>query len=270
MKITCRLQGGLGNQLFQIMTTIYFAKYHQCEFFFIHHEKSGGDRPVYWDTLFQKLQPFLLPPGQSFSNIHYYHEPNFEYHPLPPPNREYEVWCLCGYFQSPNYFPRNILSYISMDKQEMKEMISVHFRYGDYEHLKHIYVALSETQYYQRAIAWIRTQTECRNWKLFFEHKYDTEEKRCFRKSLFDSSDNVQEVDVAASDWESLLEMASCRYHILANSTFSWWGAYLSLDKTTKTTKTKGIVVYPLEWFHHDQNKKIQDLIPNDPNWFGI
>ena len=40
---------------------------------------------------------------------------------------------------------------------------------------------------------------------------------------------------------EDLWFMTLCRHHIIANSTFSWWGAYLAEDK--------GITVYPTSWY---------------------
>ena len=60
-------------------------------------------------------------------------------------------------------------------------------------------------------------------------------------------------------DYEELYLMSRCRSHIIANSTFSWWGAWLSpyLSK---------IVIAPKKWFRNNQH--IEYLIPRQ--WITI
>ena len=57
--------------------------------------------------------------------------------------------------------------------------------------------------------------------------------KKVFKGSEFDFID--------VSPIESLRFMMSCKYSIIANSTFSWWGAWLG--------QTKAAIVAPLDWF---------------------
>ena len=61
-------------------------------------------------------------------------------------------------------------------------------------------------------------------------------------------------------DYEDLRLMSQCRHNIIANSTFSWWGAWLneSPDK---------IVIAPERWFN-DSSRDTKDLIPD--NWIRI
>ena len=68
-------------------------------------------------------------------------------------------------------------------------------------------------------------------------------------------SDNIQ-------DWEQLLIMTSSKHYIISNSTFSWFGAYLS-------SSNDPIVCYPETWFGPNYNGTItDDLFPN--SWIKI
>ena len=68
-------------------------------------------------------------------------------------------------------------------------------------------------------------------------------------------------------DWKQMVLMSCCNSHIIANSTFSWWGAYMnnSNDK---------IVCYPSKWFgkaiidseYHDDY--VKDIFPSE--WIKI
>ena len=74
-------------------------------------------------------------------------------------------------------------------------------------------------------------------------------------------------VDDSIMDWKQMLLMSCCDHNIIANSTFSWWGAYMN-------DSTKKIVCYPSIWFgvrvtqarSHDDY--IKDLYPED--WIKI
>ena len=52
--------------------------------------------------------------------------------------------------------------------------------------------------------------------------------------------------------------MSKCKYHIIANSSFSWWGAWLSANENKK-------VIAPSKWFGvNNQDKNTKDLFPED------
>lgn len=58
--ITCQIMGGLGNQLFQIFTTIAYALEQKQPFGFIYHKSSYGITPrsTYWDNLLLSLKEY--------------------------------------------------------------------------------------------------------------------------------------------------------------------------------------------------------------------
>ena len=61
-------------------------------------------------------------------------------------------------------------------------------------------------------------------------------------------------------DWEQMLLMSCCEHHIIANSTFSWWGAYLNMNPDK-------IVCYPKKWFNSESHNT-DDLFPEE--WIKI
>ena len=63
--ITCTLHGGLGNQLFQIYTTIAYASQGNKKFSFINVYELKScltDRYTYWDSFLKRMRPFLIDP----------------------------------------------------------------------------------------------------------------------------------------------------------------------------------------------------------------
>lgn len=119
--ITCNLMGGLGNQLFEIFTTISYAIKTKKNFFFINKDKLGDGENVtirytYWNTLLSELQPFLVHEIQSNDNIVMIREKDFTFNELlldeiidKNNNENYnenhnEILMIVGHFQSYKYF----------------------------------------------------------------------------------------------------------------------------------------------------------------------
>ncbi len=124
------------------------------------------------------------------------------------------------YFQDIKWFEKHadIVKQFFSNGIGKRDEVSIHVRRGDYLDFEHIYKNLAKTDYYQRAIAEFPDDTK------FIVFSDDIEWCKSyppFQGERFSFSEGRNEVD-------DLNMMASCHHNILANSTFSWWGAYLN------------------------------------------
>jgi hypothetical protein len=289
--ISCKLCGGLGNQLFQIFTTIAYALQHSSPFFFLNNTQLGDGsngstiRYTYWETFFSELKPFLKNQNKiPLFNVFY--ERQFMYKEIPENCNKNMGTLLNGYFQSPKYFDINkgaINKILKMDlkrlivKEKVKHKIdfentitiSMHFRFGDYKNYPNIYPLL-DYLYYDGSLTYITTEyiVMCKNKKpkkviYFCEEDSILETELIINKlkKIWNDYFIFERADPSLSDWEQMLLMSVCDHNIIANSTFSWWGAYLN-------SSTEKIVCYPEKWFMPETNKDTRDLLPSD--WICI
>ena len=81
-------------------------------------------------------------------------------------------------------------------------------------------------------------------------------------KKIYPDIDFIQ-VSHELQDWEQMLQMSLCHHNIIANSTFSWWGAYFNSSFDDK------IVCYPKKWFGRALSQhNLKDLCPK--KWVKI
>jgi len=65
-----------------------------------------------------------------------------------------------------------------------------------------------------------------------------------------------------SNNYEDLRLMSCCKHHVIANSSFSWWGAWLNPEP-------KKIVVAPKAWFANRQESwRLEDILP--PDWIRL
>ena len=291
------LAGGLGNQLFQIYATIAYSLENNIPFTFVNKIKTIGMtfRTTYWNTFLKSLQPYLLE-EKDYNNLNFQKikELEFKYNPLPSINNNinnnYE---LIGYFQSYKYFDKyssNIHDLLKINdlkleidlvnKYDFNNTISMHFRIGDYKQLQHIYPILTYN-YYINALKlildYITTKNENNTNKytnknlhvLYFCEEKDKPDVNIlinilqteFKENLNKFNLKFECVDFKLPDWQQLLLMSNCKYNIIANSTFSWWGAYLNTNKDK-------LICYPKQWIYSKKPEELNGLFP--PNWFRI
>ena len=147
---------------------------------------------------------------------------------------------------------------------ELENTISVHFRLGDYKFLSHVYPIL-ELSYYKKALNEIiqKTGMNSKFNVIYFCEDKDLIDVLKIVNSLKEQFDGCSFIRCPEhlKDWEQLLLMSSCKHNIIANSTFSWWGAYLN-------THENKIVCYPNTWFKEATGHNTEDLCPDD--WLRI
>ena len=274
--ITIELMGGLGNQLFQIFAVIGYSLQHKIPFFFqdkgLHH---GWRKTLYWDTLLSSLKPRMMRVDVN----HIWREQQFEYAQIPYVGNTYVK--LFGYFQSYKYFDaykteifdliqihsakRELLQ--KLDHIDLKNTISMHFRMGDYKALPEHHPILP-LSYYEQSLQRVCADTTRDDWTVLYVCE---EEDVAFVNASF--IDNLkmrfpnmtfQKLHGNLADWEQMLAMSLCCHNIIANSTFSWFGAYFN-------TRSDRKVYYPSVWFGPAQGKKyLGDLFPTEWNKVDI
>jgi len=119
--------------------------------------------------------------------------------------------------------------------------IALHMRRGDVllNPKKHGLPLLWESDYYSRSIAYFREKFAKKNLKIVI-FSSDLEFVRNYAEKEFPSLDFIFPQE---KDYLELFLMSCCDHLIIANSTFSWWGAYLNENPDK-------IVIAPKEWFY--------------------
>jgi len=287
--ITIHLMGGLGNQLFQIFTAMSYGMNARIKTVFPLSRTltTGIDRPTYWDSILSRFSIFTAgieknnPTNEELYSWIKIREKGFRYQLIPQLQQNI---MLVGYWQSYLYFDKlketifRLLQIESLKKSIINEFpqyfaeknnnISMHFRLGDYKAHPEAHPILPK-EYYFNALKTISDKINGLNINvLYFCESEDNNtvlEIIKYLKTQFNI--NFIKVDDAIQDWKQLLMMSCCNYNIIANSSFSWWGAYMNISESK-------IVCYPEVWFGKNiignipHEEFIKDLCPTD--WLRI
>lgn len=249
--VNSNLIGGLGNYLFQIATSLALCLDNKDTLLYDDNDATVVHKPIdsYKDNIFRNINF-----SKINSSVVHYNEPNFHFNKIDyVPNIR-----LNGYFQSEKYFNHRreeILQFFSptqdiIEKLKTKypfisksNICSIHVRRGDYLRLPNHHPVCSSV-YYGEAINYIGGNN------VFLVFSDDIEWcKNTFKGSSFIFVEGN-------TDFEDLYLMSMCKNNIIANSSFSWWGAWLNKNVDKK-------VVAPSIWFGPGVNHETKDLIPN-------
>jgi len=248
-RVTVYLQGGLGNQLFELVTAYAYALDTGKSFVMDHNQvpKGGVYRPAYYDTMFK-----WVPHDDTVHWSATWTEPRFAFTDIPPLEGNVK---LQGYFQSAKYFGEyrdDVLEklYDAVGNQvaqinvyDNRDAVSVHFRRTDYVgssvHTQHY------DDYYRKAFNHVTSKSEKPLEVWVFSDDIPWCREHAAKALSCDATVKIKFIE-GFKDYEELFVMAQATHHIMANSSFSWWGVWL--DRKAPM----GAVVAPKTWFSKD------------------
>lgn len=132
--------------------------------------------------------------------------------------------------------------------------VAVHIRRGDYLEVTEIFGGICTEGYYQKAIDMMKKRIKN---PVFYFFSNDIEWVKnifCEENAMYIESHMFDDYQ----DWYDMYLMSECKHNIIANSSFSWWGAWLNTNKDK-------IVIAPKKWVNADS---MEDICPE--NWIRI
>lgn len=275
--IIVKLMGGHSNQMFQYAAARSLAIKHNTKLkmdLSWFDSIAPGDTSRVYELGTYNIQESYYAPSLSFkllSKIGYikrYSEPHFHYDPKI--NEVGSNMYIEGYFQSWKYFSeirdviirdfsfkneaqganRAVLKRIKADPYA----VSLHIRRGDYvtNESASSFHGLKDMDYYSTALKEIKKKVKKPN-----VYVISNDPKWCKKNldlgvptTIIDNNDDI------TGGAEDMRLMRACKHNIMANSSFSWWGAWLNENPDK-------IVIAPKQWFN-DPTVDTSDLIPEE------
>jgi len=266
---TFLLKGGLGNQLFQVAAGINYSITNgvAVKFDASWYHSNKEMKPVVeefrvpldafhlWEIVDDLVTlDFKIVESKNRDVPLKFTEQQMSFVPL---NARRGSFIYDGYWQSELFF-REIKSYLghylrsSLPNPELISNNNIHIRRGDF--LKAPFNEVHNSlgiDYYSRAINWIDSDAGY-SWTAISQNRTELESEML--ELLLKKQIKIQD---GSSILQDMALLASSERLIIANSTFSWWGAYLSRAEE---------VVAPRNWFTkvHLRTKNVCDLYPED------
>ena len=228
LSLTVDLAGGLGNQLFQLAALLHVARLtRRVPYIQSLANPSPHSKLSYFDTILRQ-----------FKSLHSNVKPTSK---VLEPSMAYTDWCgllrrspnpeMNGYFQDWRYIDADFVRRLQfspdvLTRYPAKDRIFLHIRGGDY--VGHAVHDLHLDDYYQRALTHFPDA--------HFLVVTNDIEYAVSRPWLAD----VKYTLVMESEIDTLYLMSQCAGGICANSSFSWWGAFLNPDRK---------IVMPDRWY---------------------
>ena len=150
---------------------------------------------------------------------------------------------LCEFTLKQNYIMPQELQYVMNNY----EVVSLHVRRGDYINNQYArrLMSICGEDYYRKAVEYIKKRVNDA-----FLFVFTNDEKWVKSNLKFSIPNIVISNHYGLSDVQELILMSKCQHNIIANSTFSWWGAWLNTNKDK-------IVIAPERWFRKEDRNSI-------------
>ncbi|NBO36179.1 alpha-1,2-fucosyltransferase [bacterium] len=249
--------GRLGNQMFQYAALLGMARARNFDFY------TPGGR-LFTEFSIKSSKPFTAePPPKSQVREHKF---GFipEFLTVLPDNVD-----VMGFFQTEKYWEhckQEVYDNFELRATNVSDEIAdtlnktftgLHIRRTDYLGLSHYHTNL-QPNYYKDALSQLKSTNALEDVLVFSDDvnwvksEFIPEIKKSFSNRFCTSDDLLN----YTNDTDELFMMTKCKSMIIANSSYSWWGAYLGCDRKN------GIVIGPDKWFGPAGPQDYQDVMP--------
>lgn len=146
--------------------------------------------------------------------------------------------------------------------QEHENSVSIHIRRGDYVNkpeIAKVHGGICTINYYLKAIEFLEEKLLNPQFFVFSDDlmwaKNELPPKKNIHFVEHDIDEGISQIGHKDNGYKDMYLMSICKHNIIANSSFSWWAAWLN-------SNTSKIVVVPPKWFNDERDTR--DLIPKD------
>jgi len=150
------------------------------------------------------------------------------------------------------HIKENDYNVIQIQKEiKTKNSVSIHVRRGDYlnKGLKDIFGNVCNLDYYKKALDYIHQHVENPYFYIF------SDDKQWIKENLNFPNSEIVDFNEGEDSWKDMYLMSQCKHNINANSTFSWWGAWLNKNPNKRVVVPEKFIlsselidIYPDNW----------------------
>jgi len=274
LTVSVSIKGGLGSQMFQVAAAYAYTKRNGASLRILRTKRENDGRPMYWNSVLSRFSSYLtdtLPAGLAV----WCEKSSYEYTPIP--SIPLNGLLIEGYVQSSKYFGDSVtheeirrmmqpdpylvdslrLKYQHLFEQK-ERVIVVHARRTDYVSTQHNidYHGPLGSDYYREAMKIVCEKIASPIFLL-------SSDNAMFWIDILPHVPQLQTYSFVIIDEDEISTLAllqQFRHFIIANSSFSWWAAWLATDRRT--------VIAPRQWVGRNGPSQYEDVY--EPSWTRV